>query len=131
MHRKCTGPVRKLPVDPSRQARFLRGGTILPILEAKLIFMSLELPIASNPITGSFNNLYNELKDELVRFGTEMEYCFTIITHPVNNFLKDLSQIERDFMMELGTETVVVQPRPTGKIIPIDEALKGSMEENY
>ncbi len=89
-----------------------------------------DLATATN-FSGSLNNLYNGLKDELVRFGTEVEYCFSIITHPVNNFLKDLNQIEKDFMMELGAETVAVQPTPAGRIIPIDEALKGSMEENY
>ena len=87
--------------------------------------------VSTPPLAGPINNLYNGLKDELLRFGTEVEYCFSIISHPVNNFLKDLSQIEKDFILELGGESMALQPSPAGKIIPIEEALKGNMEENY
>ena len=50
---------------------------------------------------------------------------------PVNNFLKDPSEMEKEFRREVDTDAVEFRPYSRGKIIPIDEALKGCMEQNY
>ena len=50
--------------------------------------------------------------------------------NPVNNFLKDKSRIENELHLELNKEPekhLVIQ----GKAIPVKEALKGPLEENY
>jgi hypothetical protein len=62
-------------------------------------------------------------------FGDKQSYI-NLLTLPVNNFLKDLSQIERDFEAELkkNNEYCVCL---NGKMIPANEVLSMPMEENY
>lgn len=52
------------------------------------------------------------------------------VTLPVNNFLKDVAQIEKEFKEELskGKEYCICID---GKMIPASEVLSLSMEENY
>lgn len=49
---------------------------------------------------------------------------------PVNNFLKDISQIDHELQLEVNKEPgqyVLLQ----GRTVPVDEVLAGPMEENY
>ena len=49
---------------------------------------------------------------------------------PVNNFLKDITQIEAEFQQELIKESgqfICME----GKMIPVEEVLSQPMEENY
>ena len=48
---------------------------------------------------------------------------------PVNNFIKDLTQIEAEFQAEIRGKSVGMTTASC--IIPLEEALKGRMEENY
>ena len=70
---------------------------------------------------------FNVIKDELIGMYDKAATYVNKMTLPVNNFLKDLTQIEA----ELQAETVGKQAHMGGCIIPIEEALKGHMEENY
>ena len=53
-----------------------------------------------------------------------------LLTLPVNNFLKDLSQIDNDFEAELK-KTSEYSICLNGKMIPASEVLTMPMEENY
>jgi len=52
------------------------------------------------------------------------------VTLPINNFLKDVAQIEKEFKEEIskGEEYCICID---GKMIPASEVLSLSMEENY
>ena len=52
------------------------------------------------------------------------------VTLPINNFLKDITQIEKEFEQEIsksGEYCICLD----GKMIPASEVLSRSMEENY
>ena len=49
---------------------------------------------------------------------------------PVNNFLKDLTQIETELQQEVSRESTPFISLQ-GKLVPIDQVLAGPMEENY
>ncbi len=67
-------------------------------------------------------------KDELRGMYKQAETCFTNMILPVNNFLKDHTQIETEFM-----EKAVNAPKKTesSNIVPLEIALLSPMEENY
>ncbi len=48
---------------------------------------------------------------------------------PVNNFLKDLSQIEKELTSEINKGTQFMNL--DGQLIPVEQVLKLDMEENY
>lgn len=66
------------------------------------------------------------IKDEFLGIYDKATSYMNKMALPVNNFLKDLSQIEAEFKAELSSNTF----GPCG-IIPIEEALKRPMESNY
>ena len=66
------------------------------------------------------------IKDEFLGIYDKATSYMNKMALPVNNFLKDLSQIDAEFKAELSSKTF----GPCG-IIPIEEALKGPMESNY
>ena len=74
---------------------------------------------------------FNGLKEELVSLGNPPTPWIDNMSQPVNNFLKDPLEMEKEFRKEVDTDTVSFRSRTLGKIIPIDEALKGCMEQNY
>jgi hypothetical protein len=53
------------------------------------------------------------------------------VNPPADNFLKNFNEIEKDFRRERDPDAFVFRVHTRGKIVPIEEALKGSMEENY
>lgn len=73
------------------------------------------------------------IKDEFIGIYDKAESYFNIIALPVNNFLKDLTQIDAEFQRELDRETLQFTPalNSNGNLIPIEQALNGRMEENY
>ena len=87
----------------------------------------------------------NAFKEELREIRHTAEACFDFFALPVNNYLKDISQIDRDFQEAPGpalepSETSIRQGESTiritetnMRIISITEALSssGPMEENY
>lgn len=68
----------------------------------------------------------NFLKEEFTDLYDKTAGYINWLTLPVNNFLKDLSQIEKEFLQAAGAE-----PEPSC-LIPISIAINsGVMEENY
>ena len=68
------------------------------------------------------------IKDEFMGIYDKAATMVNKMALPVNNFLKDLTQIEAEFQAELSNRTRVSH---SCSIIPLEEALKGRMEENY
>jgi hypothetical protein len=72
------------------------------------------------------------LHDEFMDLGRQGKAYFERMAQPINNFLKDGSEIELDFRKEVDRETIqFTAATPRGNVIPIDQALQGCMEENY
>jgi hypothetical protein len=83
---------------------------------------------AKNYLQDGMTVIRDEFKGIYDKAGT----YFSIIALPVNNFLKDFTQIEAELQQELSKEMV---PSSTAihncNIIPIEQALNSRMEENY
>lgn len=69
------------------------------------------------------------IKDEFVGIYDKTASCINRMILPVNNFIKDFTQIDAEFQAELSKDTSFCTPRPN--IVPIEIALNGYMEENY
>jgi hypothetical protein len=71
-------------------------------------------------------------KEEFTEIKNKAGEYFHLLTLPVNNFLKDLTQIEKEFEFESQKEIIPVMEFSTGcNFIPIDQISFGDMEENY
>lgn len=57
----------------------------------------------------------------------QVECCFTNMMLPVNNFLKDHTHIEKEFLQEAINSP---EKTPASNIVPIEVALMSPMEEN-
>ncbi|HEX7906442.1 MAG TPA: hypothetical protein VF487_21355 [Chitinophagaceae bacterium] len=72
------------------------------------------------------------VKEEIMDIYDTAGSCLTKMVLPVNNFLKDLTQIEEEFQHEINREMQPVKVvNHNCNIIPIEQALSGYMEENY
>ena len=68
-------------------------------------------------IKDEFSSLYNQTGD-----------CLNKMVSPVNNFLKDPTQIDAEFKQE---EFKIAEQSTSSNIIPLEIALLSPMEENY
>ena len=77
-----------------------------------------------------FSERVSLLKEGLSGAYDKTSTCVNLLTLPINNFLKDIAQIEREFQEELSknTEHCVCLD---GKMMPVSEILSRPMEENY
>lgn len=66
-------------------------------------------------------------RDEFKQFQHHAGICFNNMMLPVNNFLKDPAQIEKEFMAAPGNKPEQENPCT---IVPIEIALLSPMEEN-
>lgn len=73
---------------------------------------------------------YGVIKDEFIGIYDKAAGYMQKFSLPVNNFLKDLAEIEAEFQAENSSRTIGLSTPPCC-IIPIEEAIKGRMEENY
>jgi hypothetical protein len=64
------------------------------------------------------------LKNALFEMNVQGVICISNMLAPVNNFLKDLAQIEADFLQEKDEKASL-------NWVPIEVALQSPMEENY
>lgn len=90
--------------------------------------LHISLDAARRQIQGgvaSIHEGFSLFKDDLNGIYGKAKGMLSNLTQPVNNFIKDLTQIE----MELRAELADKASGPS--IIPLDEALKVPMEENY
>lgn len=69
------------------------------------------------------------IKDEFLGIYDKTASCINRMMLPVNNFIKDFTQIDAEFQAELSKDATFATPRPN--IVPIEIALNGYMEENY
>lgn len=70
------------------------------------------------------------VKEEFSFFYDNTEECLTNLALPVNNFLKDLTQIEAELMQEVSKESTEIIFM-NGKMVPVHQVLSEPMEENY
>jgi hypothetical protein len=72
----------------------------------------------------------SNFKEGLVDAFTDGQSYVNLLSLPVNNFLKDISQMDRDFEEELKKNSDYCICL-NGKMIPANEVLTMPMEENY
>ncbi len=70
------------------------------------------------------------IKEEFSVFYHETGQCLNKISLPVNNFLKDLTQIETELLQEVSKESSHYLLM-NGEMVPVEKVLNGPMEENY
>lgn len=70
------------------------------------------------------------LKEEFSVFFHETGQCLNKISLPVNNFLKDLTQIETELLQEISKESPHYLLM-NGEMVPVEKVLSEPMEENY
>ncbi len=80
---------------------------------------------AKTHIQGGFSFFRTEVQE----MYNQAETCVNNMILPVNNFLKDLTQIDTDFQKESINDQA--QCKSMGNIVPIEVALLSPMEENY
>lgn len=88
---------------------------------------------AKKHIQGSVNVIQGGItviKDEFIGIYDRAATMVNKMALPVNNFIKDLTQIDAEFQAETAAKSFT--PSTSGcTLIPLEEALKGRMEENY
>lgn len=70
------------------------------------------------------------LKEEISEMYSHSGYYFSQMALPVNNFLKDFSQIDTELSQEISKDAMQFMTLD-GKLVPIDQVLSRPMEENY
>jgi hypothetical protein len=68
-------------------------------------------------------------KEDFSSFYYESGQCLNRMLLPVNNFLKDSLQIEKEFLEEISKESPHYMLM-NGKMVPVENVLLMSMEEN-
>lgn len=79
-------------------------------------------------VTRHIQESFSFFRDEFRQFQHQAGICFNNMLLPVNNFLKDPSQIDKDFMAVPENKPSV---EPAGTVVPVEIALLSPMEENY
>lgn len=74
----------------------------------------------------SYNQAKSFIRDEF----DKTSYYLNRMTLPVNNFLKDLSQIETE-LCEENNKSSMQYMMLDGQLVPVDQVLCRPMEENY
>jgi hypothetical protein len=67
-------------------------------------------------------------KEEFRQLQHDAGTCFTNMMLPVNNFLKDPLQMEKEFKKEAGGGA---EEKNAPTIVPLEIAMQSPMEENY
>ena len=70
------------------------------------------------------------IKEELSVFYHETGQCLNKMALPVNNFLKDLTQIETELLQEVSKESAHYLLM-NGEMVPVEKVLAMPMEENH
>lgn len=68
------------------------------------------------------------IKEELTSLYTTAESRLQKMTLPINNFLKDMIQLDLEIEYESKKQCGLLNE---GNFVPLEEALKSPMEENY
>ena len=70
------------------------------------------------------------IKEEFHSFYNTTGQYLNKMVLPVNNFLKDLTQIENEFQQEVSKESTQLISL-NGVMVPVEQVLNCPMEENY
>ena len=70
------------------------------------------------------------IKDEFSAIYDKTGHYLNRMALPVNNFLKDLSQIEQELLHEVSKESQQLISMD-GRLVPVEQVLSQPMEENY
>ena len=88
-------------------------------------------------IRQSYNQAKKQFKDGVSLFKEEFSSMYDKADHyfdrmmlPVNNFLKDIKQIDSELLQEISKESTEVVFLD-GKMVPAEHVLAIPMEENY
>jgi hypothetical protein len=71
------------------------------------------------------------IKDEFIGMYDKAATCINRIALPINNFLKDMGEIEAEFMNEVQKESLRPAAPSLMVVFPSEQALNGYLEENY
>jgi hypothetical protein len=69
-------------------------------------------------------------KQEFAVFYHETSLCLNRMALPVNNFLKDITQIETELLLEVSKESPHYLLM-NGEMVPVEKVLTMPMEENH
>src|SRR5687768_13854325 len=70
------------------------------------------------------------IRDEITEMYQHSGYYIDQMVLPVNNFLKDLTQIDSELSQETGKESTHFLSLD-GQLVPAEQVLNRPMEENY
>ncbi len=70
------------------------------------------------------------IKEEFSVFYHETGQCLNRMALPINNFLKDLTQIETELLQEVSKESSH-HLLMNGEMVPVEKVLTMPMEENH
>jgi hypothetical protein len=76
----------------------------------------------------NINDGVSFFKDEFSAFYNKTGTYINQMMLPVNNFVKDLSQIDTELQQQKSNDPAA---SGRGHLVPIEEALRSPMEENY
>ena len=76
------------------------------------------------------NESVSSLKDGFSFMHDRTSYCLNRMALPINNFLKDLSEIDMELQKELSIQSGELISLD-GKLVPVEYALSLPMEENH
>ncbi len=96
-------------------------------------FLSESYSHAKKQLEGGVNFIQDSvsfIKDEFSAIYDKTGHYLNRMAMPVNNFLKDLSQIENEFMHEISKESQQLISM-NGHLMPVEQVLAQPMEENY
>lgn len=105
------------------------------LIENKLTinsFLKNSYDEASMQLKGSvaiFQDSVSFIKEEFSVFYHETGLCLNRMALPVNNFLKDLTQIENELLLEVSKESPYFMFM-NGEMISVEKVLTMPMEEN-
>ena len=76
----------------------------------------------------NINDGVSFFKDEFSAFYNKTGTYINQMILPVNNFVKDLTQIDTELQQQKSSDPAA---SAQGHLVPIEEALRSPMEENY
>lgn len=74
---------------------------------------------------------FNAFRYEVSAMAGKTGEYLSRMASPVNNFLKDLTQIDNEMLAEFSKATTQPMMSLDGQLVPVEQVLKQPMEENY
>ena len=74
---------------------------------------------------------FSTIRDEFSALYDKTGSYLNRMASPVNNFLKDLAEIDKEILAECSRTAAQPMLSLDGQMVPVDQVLKRPMEENY